>query len=297
MDAPPLRCLFLGYLWKVARAIQQSPRARLLAVGVEPQRARSAEAIRYFLENGVPLFEARKQSPLTQLEELLGSGIDVLVVGAFGRILPPELLARPRFGAINVHCSLLPAYRGGCPIEEQILAGDTHGGVTLHWMTENIDAGPILTSRPLSISSDDAYSDVFERCHTRAELLLAEVLQEHPSRWPRIEQGTPTPIRRPRDVDDGVIDWGATAFDIKRLVLADGWRGWVRTNLPEGDFVVEQVSVVDAGGGDARSPGSVLVGGDAPVIQTGQGAIKVLKTISPRPLVAGERLPSNRATP
>src|SRR5947209_1772518 len=110
MDTPPLRCVFLGYLWKVARAIHRSPRARLLAAGVEPQRVRSADAARYFEEEKIRTFDAR-EGAAAEIEALMNDGIDLLVVGAYGRILRRELIARPRLGTLNVHASLLPAYR------------------------------------------------------------------------------------------------------------------------------------------------------------------------------------------
>jgi methionyl-tRNA formyltransferase len=296
MDTPRLRCVFLGYLWKVARAIREAPRADLLACGIEPQRMRTSDAIRYFDDARIPHFDAGRPSP-PELQALLEGGIDLLVVGAFGRILPVEVFTRARLGTINVHASLLPAYRGGCPIEEQILAGETQGGVTLHWMTEDVDGGPILAAQAFPISSDDAYADVFERCHTYAEALLAEKLREEPSRWPRTPQATTTPVRKPRTMSDDVVNWYAPALDIKRLVQADGWRGWVRTSLPQGDLVMEQVAIADAGDPPTGvAPGRVLVAGDAPVIQTGHGSIRLLKATFPRPLVSGEQLPSGPAS-
>jgi methionyl-tRNA formyltransferase len=293
MSAPALRCVFLGYLWKVARAIQRSTQAELIAVGVEPQRSRSAEAIEYYRNNQIPFFDAARSAPSRQLEETLDAGIDLLVVGAFGRILPPAIVQAPRLGTINVHCSLLPAYRGGCPIEEQILAGETRGGVTLHWMTGDVDAGPILAAAPSIISPDDAYADVFERCHANAELLLADVLTREPSGWQRTAQVTSTPIRKPRCADDGIVDWNRSAVEIRRLVLADGWRGWVRSRLPDGDIVLERVAV-SSGDLDrsAPVPGRVRSGGPFPTIETGHGVITLEKWAAPRPLVVGEVLAS-----
>src|SRR5665213_803464 len=123
----PIRCVFLGYMWKLARSLIESKNIELIGVGIESQRIRSPEAKLFFEQSGISCFEAAKIRSNDTFASMLENGIDLIVVGAFGQILSPEIIGKVNSNVLNVHTSLLPAYRGGSPIESQILAGDTMG--------------------------------------------------------------------------------------------------------------------------------------------------------------------------
>lgn len=270
---PAFRFLFLGYLWKVARALHRSGSCRLLAVGVEPQRARSAEAIAWCEREGIEHFDARHLIDSPRMGELLSAGVDLCVVGALGQILPPEFLAAFPAGCLNVHFSRLPAYRGGCPIEEQILAGEREGGVSLHWITEGVDEGPLAVARGFEILADDDYAAVFEKAHEVAAVAMTDLLASSPSSWPRIEQRGGAPPTPPRRRMDGLIDWYSPAAEIERLVRADGWRGWVRGEWSGGQVLVHRARAEAPGA--AELPGTVLEGGGEPLVAAGRGALRL----------------------
>lgn len=286
----PLRCVFLGYLWKVARELHESPAARLLAVGLEPQRTRTAAAGAWCESAGVERFDARRLRRNDDWTRITAPGIDLLVVGAFGQILRTPILAAPTVGTLNVHPSALPAYRGGWPIEWQILSGERRGGVTIHWMTEEVDRGDVAAQRSFAIGGDDDYEAVFERAHSGAAELMSALLEQPPERWPRRPQPAGGPPVAARSARDGLIDWHLPGTAIRRLVLAEGWRGWVRSELAEGDLVVRRVEPASRPPG-AR-PGEVVAGGARPAVATGDGALRLVSFDTPLPLRAGTRLPS-----
>lgn len=284
-----IRCIFMGYMWKIARALKASPGIELLAAGVEPQRQRSAQAISFFEENNIRWFDARK---IREHSEVLGlfCKADLVVVGAFGQIFSKELLQAPKYGVLNFHPSLLPSYRGGSPIEEQILRGDTEGGITAHWMTEQVDEGPWVGSQSVPIGKSDDYAAVYEKCESAAEALMKDLASISPSLWPRKEiysNEAALPVRTP---EDGEIRWSDAAELILRKILALGWRGWVKTRLDSGDLIIRSAKVEKREG--VFQPGMVIEAGNTPLLATGSDCLRVLEFTSPRLLRPREILRS-----
>ncbi len=272
-----LRCVFLGYLWPMAGAIMRSSSAVLVGCGIEPQRTKSQEMIDFCAREGVPWFDARSIRSNMEFNRIIGGGVDLIVVGAFGQMLDKRILAMPRYGVLNFHPSLLPAYQGGSPIEEQILAGDPCGGVTLHWMTEEVDAGPIVMSEGVHIGFDDDYSTVLNNCVSRAEIMMGRLLSRSPSEWP--SQAQP---------EDGLIDWEADVIKTHRIILALGWRNWARFVLADGELVVRKARIFsrDTGG----SPGEILSTAPSLIVSCRNGALELLDYSRSRTLVKGEVL-------
>jgi len=127
---------------------QDRPRGRGLATGKSPVRE-AAEVL------GIPVVTPRRAGDPEELERLRALAPDLLVVVAYGQILPASLLAVPRIGAINLHYSLLPRHRGASPIQAALLAGDQETGVTTMWITEGLDEGPVARTQPLAIEPDE----------------------------------------------------------------------------------------------------------------------------------------------
>ncbi|MER3403952.1 MAG: methionyl-tRNA formyltransferase, partial [Chloroflexota bacterium] len=130
-------------------------------------------------EAGVPVLQPRSLRRAQVHTQLASYGADVFVVVAYGRILPPELLAIPPKGCLNVHASLLPRWRGAAPIAAAIAAGDELTGVTIMLIGEGLDDGPILAARAEPIRPDDTTATLSERL----ALLGAELLLETLPRW------------------------------------------------------------------------------------------------------------------
>ena len=153
---------------------------------------------------------------------------DVIVVAAFGQILPQSVLDLPRYGCINIHPSLLPRFRGASPVASAILAGDEFTGVSLMLLDKGVDTGPILGRAQISISAKDTTGSLTAKLSLLAARLLLEVL----SCWARGEI-TPQPQNEdevvysaPISKEEGEIDWYLPAADIWRRVRAfQPWPG------------------------------------------------------------------------
>ncbi|MBW3542961.1 MAG: methionyl-tRNA formyltransferase [Planctomycetes bacterium] len=174
------------------------------------------------LAAGVPVFQPPRVNLPADLDELRSLAPDVCVVAAYGQILSPELLAIPRLGAINVHASLLPKYRGAAPVQYAILHGEEETGVTIFVIEPQLDAGPILATRATSIGAKETAGELEERLSALAVPLVLEVLDG-------FEQGTlqgrpqdPAAVTKaPRlQKEQGLIDWSRPAVEIERHVRA-----------------------------------------------------------------------------
>jgi methionyl-tRNA formyltransferase len=158
---------------------------------------------------------------------------DVLLSAGYPRLLPAALLERFRYGGLNVHPSLLPAYRGPSPVFWQIALGEERSGVTVHRMVAQVDGGPILSQQEARIGSEETTGELFLRLARLAASLVVETLD-------RLEAGTTR--ERPQDPragsaqrrarpDDSRIDWSRGAAEVARLVRACSPAPGARTTL------------------------------------------------------------------
>ena len=173
-------------------------------------------------KHGLPIFQPptlRKPEFAAPLRELAP---DVIIVAAYGLILPPDVLAFPPHGCINTHASLLPLYRGAAPIVAAILAGDPETGITLMQMDAGLDTGAILAQRAIPIAADDTTGTLTPKLADLAAVLMIEKL-------PGLLTGEIVP--QPQDdahgtifktirKEDGLIDWALPAIEIERRIRA-----------------------------------------------------------------------------
>lgn len=188
MDAPA-RVIFMGtpeLARVVLTGLALDRRFQLAAVVAQPDRPAGrnlaphpppvkVEAQRL----GIPLYQPEKAREATFLELLRSLAPDVIVVAAYGQILPQTLLDIPRRGCLNLHTSLLPRWRGAAPIQWAIASGDRETGVTLMQMEAGLDTGPMLASVRTLITPDDTGQTLHDRLAILAGELLLEHLQEH----------------------------------------------------------------------------------------------------------------------
>ncbi|MFJ8234416.1 methionyl-tRNA formyltransferase [Ureibacillus sp. NPDC094379] len=125
---------------------------------------------------GLPVIQPEKLRNSTELDEIIELNADLIVTAAFGQILPKVLLDAPRLGCINVHASLLPKYRGGAPIHQSILDGESKTGVTIMYMEEKLDAGDIISQQEVEIEETDHTGSMFEKLSIIGRDLLKETL-------------------------------------------------------------------------------------------------------------------------
>ena len=199
---------------------------------------------------GLPVVQPISLRRAEVVAQLAGFHPDVIVVAAFGQILPQPVLDIPRYGCINIHFSLLPRFRGASPVAAAILAGDEFTGVSVMLMDKGLDTGPILARAPISISAQDTTGSLTVKLSQVAARLLQEVLV----RWLRGEI-TPQPQNEAEATysgsiskEEGKIDWHLPAIDIWRRVRAFyPWPGsytrWQGKQLK----IIEAVPLPEAG--------------------------------------------------
>src|SRR5262249_38297614 len=146
----------------------------------------------------------------------------LIVVAAFGQILPPEVLRLPHCGCLNVHASLLPRHRGAAPINAAILAGDEETGVTIMLMDEGLDTGPMLARRAIRVGPEETAGELFDRLARPG----AELLAETRPRWlrgeivPEPQEDALATLTRPLAKEDGRLDWTWPGDYLARQVRA-----------------------------------------------------------------------------
>lgn len=153
-------------------------------------------------------------------ERLEATAIDVLVVVAYGLILPRAVLELPPMGCINVHASLLPRWRGAAPVERAIIAADDTTGVTIMAMDEGLDTGPVYAERETSILATDTGDTLRDRLAELGAELLLEVLADLPQREPRPQAQQGVSYARKLAPDEAAIDWTEPAPLIARKIRA-----------------------------------------------------------------------------
>ncbi|MDP3879678.1 MAG: methionyl-tRNA formyltransferase [Dehalococcoidales bacterium] len=261
---------------------------QVVSVYTQPDRAAgrgrslvSSPVKRAALERNLPVLQPvnfKDKAAVSQLAELQP---DVLVVAAFGQILPQAVLDVPAHGCINIHPSLLPEFRGASPVAAAILAGKEFTGVSIMLLDRGMDTGPVLTRAQIPISASDTTGSLAGKLSRVAAGLLLEVLP----RWVKGEI-TPQPqdeaaatYTRVLTKGEGEIDWQLPAGVIWRRVRAfHPWPGCYTRWLGKQFRIIEAVPLAGEGAGKA---GEVIAlndeGGAVLGIGTGEGILGVLR--------------------
>jgi methionyl-tRNA formyltransferase len=228
------------------------------------------------LKEGLSIFQPEKAKEKSFQEELRGLQPDLILVVAYGQILPLSILRIPRYGAINVHASLLPKYRGAAPIAWAVLNGEEVTGVTLMMMDEGMDTGNILLQRSVPISKDETSDTLHARLASLGAQLLLETLE-------KLKGGNLRPIPQdhskatyapPLKKMDGRIDWRKEATEIDRQVR--GFNPWPGAFTEwEGGFLKIYKGEVREGASAAKPGAVVWVGSDFIEVATGKGSFLI----------------------
>ena len=226
-------------------------------------------------ERGIPVFQPeRLRGNGEALERLRAESPDAVVVVAYGKILPREILEIPPLGCVNVHGSLLPRHRGASPVQAAILSGDAVTGVSTMRMTEGLDEGPVYLEREIPVAPDETAETLSRRLAGAGADLLVETLRGIAAGTlaPRPQAGEPTYCRTIRR-SDGEIDWNLPADAIlRRLRAYTPWPG-IFTTLSG-----ERVKILEAreGARGAGEPGEASAEGDALRVACGGGSTLVV---------------------
>jgi methionyl-tRNA formyltransferase len=258
-------------------------RHQLVGVVTRPDKARGRGRQRghsavkeWALDAGVPIEQPPSLRHGAARDALAGYRPEAIVVVAYGLILPPEVLALPPHGCINVHASLLPRHRGAAPIAWAILAGDEETGVTTMLMDEGLDTGDILRQRAVPIGRRETAIDLGERLARVGAELIVETLEglEAGSLAPRPQDDERATLAPSFTKADGGIDWRRSAVDIDRRVRAlQPWPGsfthWRRERLSLWEVEPDAA----AGAGQALA-GTVIDAGDHGIrVACGDGSV------------------------
>lgn len=234
----------------------------------------------FALQQNIPIFQPTKIRTPEALEEFRSNSADVAVVVAYGRILPETFLTAFPKGAVNVHFSLLPKYRGAAPVNWAIVNGETETGVTTMQMDVGLDTGDILLQRHTTIGSDENAIELMERLSLVGADLLSETLTNLAD-FPPIKQdetaATFAPIMKR---EDGLIDWQLSASEIANRVR--GFQPFPAsfTFVNETKLTLWQANFVETTS-DAQ-PGTILAAyGDMFEVACGGGSVLNIVEVQP----------------
>ncbi len=222
---------------------------------------------------GLPLVQPDKIRRAEAIDTVRAAQPDLVVVVAYGQLLPAALLEIPPFGCVNVHASLLPRWRGAAPIQYAILNGDEVTGVTTMYLNEQMDAGDIILQREEPIRADDTSGGLHDRLAVAGAALLAETIHlVDAGTAPRRPQAEPTATyARKITKEQGRIDWSRPACEIERQVRAFNPWPSAYTEFAGGLLKIWRATVVDAAPGQ---PGEL---GRDGVVTTGAGGLQLLE--------------------
>lgn len=228
------------------------------------------------LKHNIPVFQPRRVREAECMEELRKYNADIMVVVAFGQILPKEILEMTPYGCVNVHASLLPKYRGSAPIQWSIIDGEEVTGVTTMQMDEGIDTGDILLKKEVAIDKKETGGSLFDKLAAEGAKLCVETLEALQNKTVNpIPQGeTTTPYAKMIRKELGNIDWTKRGIEIERLIR--GLTPWpsAYTNWNGKVMKIWDAEVVD--GVSEEAPGTIVkVEKDAFYVQTGENLLKV----------------------
>ena len=290
IGAARLRTVFMGTPWFAVHSLAAlAEAADVTLVLCNPDRpagrGRSMasppvkeEAVR----RGIPVLQPEKARHPDAVARIASEAPDLIVVAAYGHILPKSILDIPRLGCLNVHASLLPKYRGAAPINWAVARGETVTGITIMRMDEGMDTGPMLHVREMPIGEDDTAETLF----SKLSILGAEALREA---LRRLREGTldETPQDAARATyapmlkkDHGRIDWKRPAGEVRNLVR--GMTPWPSAfAFHAGKTLKVLSSAVPGEAGAGGDPGEIVaLGRDGIAVACGEGILR-LQVVQP----------------
>jgi methionyl-tRNA formyltransferase len=270
------------------------PAGRGQALNLSPVKRRA-------LELGLTVHQPASFKTPEALEMLRAAQVDLLIVVAYGQILPAAVLKVPERGCLNIHASLLPRWRGAAPIQRALLAGDPVTGVTIMRMEAGLDTGPMLLSRSIPIEARDNAKSLHDKLAVLGAQLCEESLQA-------LERGRLHEVAQPPegvtyaakvDKAEALILWERHAEEISRQVRAFNPAPVAETRFDGKQLRIWEAEPIDSpdSGGTARPPGSVLTATREGIdVVCGAGVLRILRLqlAGRKPMPAGEFLQGQR---
>ncbi len=270
-----LEALIASEKYRVVAVFSQpdKPKGRSRAFQAPPVKEAAVAA-------GIPVFQPARIRDSEWLIKLRVLQPDVIVVVAFGQIIPQAILDLPEYGCINVHASLLPRYRGAAPIQWAVIGGDRESGVTTMRMDAGLDTGDMIMAEKVALAPDETGGSLFDRLSSVGAELLVRTLDavfDGTAQYEKQPAESPTPYASMLTRKDGEVDWTQSAAQIERRIRGlDPWPGtWTKYR---GRTLKLWRAEAEPVCGICVAPGTVTqVTKMALKIQTGQGLLSVLE--------------------
>lgn len=230
------------------------------------------------VKHGIEVYQPRKIREPECVEKLKQYNADIMVVVAFGQILPKEILEMTSYGCVNVHASLLPKYRGAAPIQWSIIDGEEVTGVTTMQMDEGLDTGDMLLKTEVPITKEETGESLHDKLADAGAALCVETLAklQEGSIVPEKQGESTTAYAKMLDKKLGNIDWSKSAVEIERLVR--GLNSWPSAYTHWNQKVMKIWKAEVVTDNSSKEPGVVAkVEKDGFYVQTGDGLLKVLE--------------------
>ncbi|MBA4502930.1 methionyl-tRNA formyltransferase [Marinobacterium marinum] len=285
MSDTPLRIIFAGTPEFAAESLAAvlNTQHEVVAVYTRPdqpagrgRKLRPSPVKALALEHGLPVYQPRSLKEAEQQAILAELKADLMIVVAYGLLLPQVVLDTPRLGCINVHASLLPRWRGAAPIHRSLLAGDTTTGITIMQMDAGLDTGDMLSKAECNIQTDDTSGLLHDRLAVLGAELLVDTLAP-------LAAGTLTP--EPQDnalatyahkleKQEGQIDWSLPAKEVARRVR--GFNPWpvCFTRLGDDNLRI-WAAEPDTTAAEAEAGTIIAANGEGILVACGQGSVRL----------------------
>ena len=233
--------------------------------------------VKIFAEkNNIPVLQPPKLKPPEFIAQLESFHADLIVVTAYGKILPQAVLDLPKFGCINVHASLLPRYRGAAPIEWSMINGEKITGVTIMKMDAGLDTGDMLASANVEISDEMILPELKEILSTKGAKLLIDTISRLDEITPIKQDDALSNYAPMLTKDTGKIDWNKSAREIHNLVR--GLYGGAYAFINEEKFKIWRTKISEQ---LQLAAGEIKINGKKFFIGTGDGTLEILELQAP----------------
>ena len=220
------------------------------------------------LSRGIAVTQPERPGPV-DAEQWRAARPDVVVVAAYGVLLAPIFLDLAPHGALNIHASLLPRWRGAAPIQRALLAGDRETGISIMRMDAGLDTGPVISRHPLAIRDEDDAGTLHDRLAALGGEAIVAALEGNLKATPQPSEGTT--YARKLDRNEAILDWTRPARELERVVRAMRPAPGASTALGDERIKVWRARLAEGRG----APGSVLSAADALVVACGEGALAI----------------------